>query len=498
MLERKAKFFAEGYDELLSEAREIFPTTKELALPGIIRKYMENKSVPLDAAFFMDVALPLFVLSMAVTTCKWTRLFLSVGLHLLGYYISAVLMAASVVVSMAFSLFRRPEPARGAVVIENGRMAITGMTAIAVVMTCLFSYWQPSPVAIFTAAGTLGFLAIISAIPSIQYHGATDIAKMFMTVVLAAASLYAASAITLDSDQIYLLVKTGTFTYHIPPPERGMAVKMDQVDALSKYYSKFPEVIRNRYAPSVLDGLDYPAPTGPGTTHSREYGQYVIIFLHAIVFSLGMFTIFTETGETDRVVGDIKLLLLDKISIKDLYGSTTLAKISILMTRIDWLAILAGNLIHTQLMLDFPSALIEVVLCIAVLPPTYIWWQHTYGTMAGLKGTNSKRIGEGTTVVAAPVVRTTTSYYISGMTTILGITVVLVNTYYYVVGANPYYIALNISSFTATMVLMQDQKSIHGYWILATIAFALNSPTVLVVGSLFKYLNETTLWSRTT
>nr|BCU46455.1 putative membrane protein [Takachi virus]BCU46461.1 putative membrane protein [Takachi virus]BCU46467.1 putative membrane protein [Takachi virus]BCU46473.1 putative membrane protein [Takachi virus]BCU46479.1 putative membrane protein [Takachi virus] len=491
-LARRAVVMGEGYEVILDEARELFPTSKEFALPDMLRKYLERREVPLDTAFFLDVLLPLVAVGLAITTCRWTRMALAIVVYLTGYYYTSILLATTAVVSLAFALFRPPAPERRDVVIENGRLSVVGLTAVAVVATAGLSYYQPGPVTIFMAASIAGFLAILMAIPTIQYHGAPDVAKMLLTVLLFGGVLYLVSAMDVDRDQIYLLMKTGTPTYHIPKRERRGAVMLDQVYEMARYYSRYPRALRARFTDEEgIWAWDAHGEAPP------EGADYTITVLHAILFSLAVYTLLTDTGETDRVLGDIKMRLLEKIKTTELFGETTLARISMAMSRVEWLVVIAANLVHTHWTLGFPGVAVEILLCGAVAVPTYHLWKTTVGLMAMLKGTNAFRQTNMDTL-PAPTIRTATSSYMSGLATILGLGALCLNLYYYLVGNSPYFIAVSVLAFSASIVMVQSTEMLMGYKPLLVLSYTLNTPALLLLGAVYRRYQGKSMWSRIT
>ncbi|KAG0439952.1 hypothetical protein HPB47_016451 [Ixodes persulcatus] len=368
-LKRKAIQMGEGYEVVLEEARDLFPTSKEFALPSVLRRYLEERSVPLDVAFFLDIMLPMVAVGLALTTCRWTRMVFAIVVYLTGYYYVAIFLATTSVVSLALVLLRPRTPERRDVVVENGRLSVVGLTAVAVAATVGLTYYQPGPVVIFLAATTAGFLAILTALPTIQYHGAPDVARMLLTVLIFGGVLYLVASLDVDRDQVYLLMKTGRPTYHIPKQERQDAVKLDQVYEMAKYYSRYPRVLRSRFTSEEgVWGWD------AETEEPGGGADYTITVLHSLLFSLAVYTMLTDTGETDRVLGDIKIRVLEKIKTTELFGETAMAKISMAMSRIEWLVVVAANLVHTHWVLGFPGVALEILLCGIVAVPTYHLW----------------------------------------------------------------------------------------------------------------------------
>nr|QHT72403.1 putative membrane protein [Jingmen tick virus] len=491
-LQGKADIMGEGLDIILDEARDLFPSSKEFALPGLIRQYLERRDVPLDSAFFLDVFLPLVLMALAITTNRWTRMALAVGVYLTGYYYAAIMLAATSVVSLAFKAFAPRKYERGEVVIENGRLSVLGITAVAVAATVGIHYCQPSPALIFAVASLAGFAAILMALPTIQYHGATDVAKMMMAVLLFAGVIYIASSFDVDKDQLYLFVKTGTPTYHIPRGERENAVKMDQVYNLARYYARYPADLRARFVTEeAIWEWD------PGATWTVAEVDYMATILHAVIFSLAVYTMLTDSGETDRVLGDIKMRILEKIKTTELFGDVTMAKITLAVSRVEWLAVIAGNLLHTYFALGLPGVAVEVLLAAGLMVPTYHLWSRTYRVMSYLRGTNGYRQpAEG--LLPAPTIRNTQTQYTAGLATIVGTAAVLVNLYYYLIGSNPYYVAHSVLVFAGTFVMVQDNDQLNGYPLLMLMAYTFNSPSLALIGSIYKKCLGRVLWSRTT
>lgn len=481
----------EDYHHVLDEARDLFPNTKEFALPGVLRRYLEARAVTLDMAFFLDVFLPLAAVGMALTTSRWTRMLLAVVVYLTGYYYTAILLAATAVVSIAFTALAPRTPDRRDTVIENGRLSIVGLTAVAVAATVGLTYWQPGPVVIFLAATIAGFLAILTALPTIQYHGAPDVAKMLLTVLLFGGVLYLVASLDVDRDQVYLLMKTGTPTYHIPKQERQDAVKLDQVYQMARYYAKYPRSLRARFT------LEEGVWGWEEHEKSDESPDHMMVFLHLILFCLGFFTVLTDTGDTDRVLGDIKMRVLEKIKTTDLFGDTTLAKISMAMARVEWLVVVVANLVHTHWRLGLLGVALEVVLCVASGVPVYYLWRATVGVTTSLKGTNAYR-QVGTESLPAPTIRSVQGNYMSGLASIIGLGTLLVNLYYYLTGVGPYYLAASILAFSACIVMVQNVEVLMSYKTLAVLSYTLNSPALLMVGSMCKRYQGRVMWSRVT
>lgn len=490
-LARKAAAMGEDYGQILEEARDLFPSTKEFALPGILRRYLEARSVSLDMAFFLDVFLPMAAMGMALTTSRWTRMFLAMVVYMTGYYYVAILLAATAVVSVLFTAIRPRPLDRRETVIENGRLSIVGLTAVAVAATVGLTYWQPGPVVIFLAATIAGFLAILTALPTIQYHGAPDVAKMLLTVLLFGGVLYLVASLDVDRDQLYLLMKTGTPTYHIPRQERQDAVKLDQVYQMAKYYSRYPRSLRSRF--TVEEGIwGWEEGSEPSDT-----ADYMMVALHLVLFGMGFFTVLTDTGDTDRVLGDIKMRVLEKIKTTDLFGDTTLAKISMAMARIEWLVVVAANLVHTHWSLGLPGVALETILCLVSSVPVYYLWRSTVGIMTSLKGTNAHR-QVGTESLPAPTIRSVQGNYMSGLASILAVGTLAVNLYYYLTGVGPYHLAASVLAFSACIVMVQNAEMLMGYKVLVVLAYTLNSPALLLIGSLCKRYQGRVMWSRVT
>lgn len=491
-LGKKAALMGEGYDIILNEARDLFPTSKEFALPAVLRRYLEERAVPLDVAFFLDIMLPLVAVGLAVTTCKWTRMVFAIVVYLTGYYYTAIFLASTAVVSLAFALLRPRAPERRDIVIENGRLSVIGMTSVAVAATVGLTYYQPGPVTIFLAATTAGFLAILTALPTIQYHGAPDVARMLLTVLIFGGVLYLVASLDIDKDQAYLLMKTGTPTYHIPKQEREAAVRLDQVYEMARYYSRYPRALRARFTSE--EGI---WEWDQGQEPQREAADYTLTVLHALLFSLAVYTMLTDTGETDRVLGDIKIRVLEKIKTTELFGETALAKITMAMSRVEWLVVVAANLVYTQWMLGFPGVALEVLLCAIVAYPTYHLWKATVGVMTALKGTNAFR-QVGAESLPAPTIRTIAGSYTSGMATILGIGALVINTYFYLIGYSPYYIAISVLAFSASIVMIQSTEMLTGYKILLVLSYTLHTPGLGLVGAIARRYQGKLMWSRVT
>nr|AXH38002.1 putative membrane protein [Jingmen tick virus] len=491
-LEGRAGITGEGLNSLLDEARDFFPTTKEFALPGLIRKYLEGRGVPLDMAFFLDVLLPLILMALALTTNRWTRMALAVAIYLTGYYYVSLMLAATSVVSLAFKAFAPRDVRRGDVVIENGRLSVLGLTAVAVAATVGIHHYQPGPSLIFAVASLAGFAAILMALPSIQYHGATDVVKMMTAVLLFAGVLYVVSSFDVDKDQLYLLMKTGTPTYHIPRGERENAVRMDQIYNLARYYAKYPPGLRARFVSeeAIWDWT-------PDSTWTMPEMDYTATVLHAVIFSLAVYTMLTDSGETDRVLGDIKIRILEKIRTTELFGDVTMAKVTMAVSRIEWLVVVAGNLLHTYLSLGFPGVAVEILLAAGLMVPTYHLWSRTFRVMSFLRGTNGYRQPvDG--LLPAPTIRSTQTQYMAGLATIVGIAAVFVNLYYYLVGSNTYYVAHSVLVFAGTFVMVQDGDQLNGYPLLILMAYTFNSPSLALIGGIYKRCLGRVLWSRTT
>lgn len=312
--------YALAVEEFRAYAASHLGVAKEYQLPAIFKQLAYGKGVPVPAYVVLELTLLTAGLCFIISGCWKSRLLTALALVVLNYYYAAGLLALTCIYSL-FSVSRRSRQELeviGAERITSARNHIMLTLMVGIGLALLSASMVIPPKVMVTGAALFVLVIFMQTLTTVQYHSASDVVRPMITISAILLLFWASTYVTMDAEQVYLMVKTGAPTFSLLPFERQMISRALQVNSISSYLCGIP----NDMLPPVFENRGVCAPTGVFWKPTFTFQFHALvgqIFLAAIA----MLTVLAEhNGSLSSVIGGLKTVIKDG-KVEDLFNIRT-------------------------------------------------------------------------------------------------------------------------------------------------------------------------------